>query len=149
MTPDVIVIGAGFAGLSAATALVEHGARVLVLEARPSLGGRASAVRDPATGKSSTTASTSSPVATTRRSPSSGAIGAADRVWRQTGLTVTMMEDDGRQSTLRLPPLPPPLHLLAGVLAWDALSWRDKVSVLRVGAAITGRAPPSRCRRSP
>ena len=35
MSYDAIVIGAGFAGLSAATALVEQGARVLVLEARP------------------------------------------------------------------------------------------------------------------
>ena len=35
MAFDVAVIGAGFAGLSAATALAESGARVLVLEARP------------------------------------------------------------------------------------------------------------------
>ena len=51
MTPDVIVIGAGCAGLAAATALVADGARVLVLEGRPTLGGRASAVRDAATGE--------------------------------------------------------------------------------------------------
>ena len=51
MTSDVIVIGAGFAGLSAATALAEKGVRVLVLEARPSLGGRASAFVDPSTGE--------------------------------------------------------------------------------------------------
>ena len=51
MTHDVIVIGGGFAGLSAATALAEKGFRVLVLEARPSLGGRASVFTDPATGE--------------------------------------------------------------------------------------------------
>ena len=48
---DVVVIGGGFSGLSAGTALAEHGARVTVLEARPSLGGRASAFTDPATGE--------------------------------------------------------------------------------------------------
>jgi phytoene dehydrogenase-like protein len=48
---DVIVIGGGFAGLSAATALAERHARVIVLEARPTLGGRASAFVDPATGE--------------------------------------------------------------------------------------------------
>ena len=48
MTDEVIVIGGGFAGLSAATALAERGIRVLVLEARPSLGGRASVFTDPA-----------------------------------------------------------------------------------------------------
>ena len=41
----------GFAGLSAATALAERGVRVLVLEARPTLGGRATAFTDPATGE--------------------------------------------------------------------------------------------------
>src|SRR5947209_20278017 len=38
---DVIVIGAGFAGLSAAVRLTQRGARVLVLEAKSRLGGRA------------------------------------------------------------------------------------------------------------
>ena len=32
--PDVVVVGGGFAGLSAATSLAARGARVLVLEAR-------------------------------------------------------------------------------------------------------------------
>src|SRR5215212_10784465 len=48
---DVAIIGAGFAGLSAATALAEAGRRVIVLEARPGLGGRASSFTDPATGE--------------------------------------------------------------------------------------------------
>ena len=47
----MIVIGAGFAGLSAAAALAERSVRVLVLEARPTLGGRATAFTDPATGE--------------------------------------------------------------------------------------------------
>ena len=47
---------------------------------------------------------------------------------------------------LALPALPSPLHFLAGVLAWDALSWGERLSVLRVGAPITGRRPA--CRRS-
>ena len=48
---DVIVIGGGCAGFSAATALVDRGAHVLVVEARPGLGGRATAFRDPGTGE--------------------------------------------------------------------------------------------------
>ncbi len=39
---DVIVIGGGVAGLSAAASLAEHGERVVLLEARPELGGRTS-----------------------------------------------------------------------------------------------------------
>ncbi|HEY6301039.1 MAG TPA: FAD-dependent oxidoreductase, partial [Candidatus Binatus sp.] len=47
---DAVVIGAGFAGLSAAVALAEHGVRVTVLEGKPALGGRAYSFADPDTG---------------------------------------------------------------------------------------------------
>jgi squalene-associated FAD-dependent desaturase len=139
VTPDAVVIGAGFAGLAAATTLAEDGARVLVLEARPILGGRASAVRDPITGETIDNGQHvlmgcyDETLAFLRR------IGAADRVWRQSGLALTIAERSGRRSTLRLPPLPAPLHLLGGVLAWDVLSWSEKLSVFGVGAAVAGR----------
>jgi squalene-associated FAD-dependent desaturase len=45
--PDVVVVGAGFAGVAAATALAERGARVLVLETRQRSGGRAYSWIDP------------------------------------------------------------------------------------------------------
>lgn len=48
MPPDVIVIGAGFAGLAAALDLMRHGLRVQILEARDRVGGRAFTRRDPA-----------------------------------------------------------------------------------------------------
>ena len=49
--PDVIVVGAGFAGVAAATALAERGARVMVLETRQRPGGRAYSWTDPASGE--------------------------------------------------------------------------------------------------
>jgi squalene-associated FAD-dependent desaturase len=49
--PDVLVVGAGFAGVAAATALAERGARVLVIETRQRPGGRAYSWIDPATGE--------------------------------------------------------------------------------------------------
>lgn len=135
-SPDVIVIGAGFAGLAAATALAEQGARVLVLEARPVLGGRASAVRDAVTGEKLDNGQHVLMGCYDDTFRFLARIGASDRVRRQAGLAVTMIERGGRRSTLQLPPLPAPLHLLAGVLAWDALSWHEKMSVMRVGAAL-------------
>src|SRR6516225_5760860 len=47
---SAVVIGAGFAGLSAAVGLVERGVRVIVLEGKPALGGRAYSFTDPDTG---------------------------------------------------------------------------------------------------
>ena len=50
-SPDVIVIGAGVAGLRAAVELSARGARVRVLEAKAVLGGRATSFVDPQTGE--------------------------------------------------------------------------------------------------
>jgi uncharacterized protein with NAD-binding domain and iron-sulfur cluster len=44
----VVVVGAGVAGLAAATALTDAGYRVTVLERRPFVGGRASSYEHPA-----------------------------------------------------------------------------------------------------
>jgi squalene-associated FAD-dependent desaturase len=41
-----------------------------------------------------------------------------------------------------LPPLPSPLHLIAGVLSWDALSVADRLSVLRFARVLRGRSAP-------
>jgi squalene-associated FAD-dependent desaturase len=49
--PDVIVVGAGFAGVAAASALAERGVAVLVLETRQRVGGRAASWTDPRTGE--------------------------------------------------------------------------------------------------
>jgi squalene-associated FAD-dependent desaturase len=49
--PDAVVVGAGFAGVAAATSLAERGARVLVLETRQRPGGRAYSWTDPRTGE--------------------------------------------------------------------------------------------------
>src|SRR5262249_25545849 len=32
--------------------------------------------------------------------------------------------------------LPPPFHLVAGVLEWDAISWRDRLGVFAMGAPL-------------
>ena len=140
MIPDVIVIGAGVAGLSAATALAESGARVLVLEARPGLGGRATAFRDPETGERVDNGQHilmgcyDETFAFLRR------VGAGDRVLWQTSLSLSMIDVTGHETTLKFPGVASPLHLLGGVLAWEALSWRERFSVLRIGAALRNNA---------
>jgi len=137
MTPfDVIVIGAGFAGLSAASALAERGARVLVLEARPRLGGRATAFRDGSTGEFVDNGQhvLFGCYADTFRFLTR--IGARDRVRLQPRLQIHMILPDGRLSILECPDLPPPLHLVAGVLEWDALPWSERLAVLSLGRSV-------------
>ena len=136
MTADVIVIGAGVAGFSAATALADAGARVLVLEARPGLGGRATAFNDPETGERVDNGQHILMGCYADTLTLLERIGASDRVRWQAGLALAMIDRQGHESVLKLPPMPSPLHLLGGVLAWDALSWRERLSILRVGAAL-------------
>jgi squalene-associated FAD-dependent desaturase len=136
MTPDVVVIGAGFAGLSAAALAAEQGARVLVLEARAQLGGRATAFTDRETGELVDNGQHVMFGCYHETLAFLDRIGASDNVRRQPSLAVPYIDRVGRRTELRCPPLPSPLHLLAAVLDWDALSWADRLSVLRLAAPL-------------
>ena len=143
----IAVIGAGFAGLSAAAFLAEQGRRVLVLDARPRLGGRATAFADRHTGEIVDNGQHvmfgcyGDTLAFLER------VGALDNVRIQDALAIPFLDIDGRRTQLTCPPLPPPLHLLGGVLTWNALSLGDRLSALRLGPALLRarrRAPDQR-----
>ena len=116
---------------------------MLVLEARSRLGGRATAFADRATGELVDNGQhvllgcyveTFAFLARSARSITCAL---------QPQLSVTMIDRAGRRSRLVCPPLPAPLHLVAGMLEWDALSWADRLSALRM-AAPEGRDAPGR-----
>ena len=138
---DVVVVGAGCAGLSAAAALAEAGVRVLVTEARPVLGGRTFATRDQASGEWVDNGQHvllgcyHDTLAFLRR------IGSQGLVSVQSTLRVPIVEGKDQWSELRCPGLPPPLNLVAGVLGWSALSWRERLSVLGLARAFRGSRP--------
>jgi squalene-associated FAD-dependent desaturase len=136
---DAIVIGGGFAGLAAATLLGEQGARVLVLEARPALGGRATAFTDPATGERVDNGQHVLLGCYRDTFRFLDRIGAADHVQVQDRLTIDMIDRDGRASRLSCPSLPPPFNLLGGLVTWSALGWRDRLAAIRLGRALTAR----------
>lgn len=138
----VIVIGGGFAGLSAASLLAERGRQVLVLDARPRLGGRATAFDDRETGELVDNGQHvmfgcyRETLAFLKR------IGADGNVETQPTLEIPFIALDGRRTLLRCPSwLPAPLHLLAGILGWRGLPLRDRLSALRLAPAIARDAP--------
>src|SRR3954449_10163364 len=123
---DVVVVGAGFAGLSAAARLTRGGARVLVVEARGRLGGRATAFPDRETGELVDNGQHILLGCYTDTFAFLKDIDAFDNVRLQPELAVTMIDRAGRRSRLVCPSLPSPLHLLAGILDWEAIAWADK-----------------------
>jgi hydroxysqualene dehydroxylase len=134
--PDVIVVGGGFAGLAAATELASRGARVLVLEARDRLGGRASVFTDPRTGE--TVDNGQHVLAGCYRETFRflRTIGAESFVRLDETLDLLVVDGAGRSSRFTAAHLPSPWHLFAGLLRWDALGWRDRIAALRLGPAL-------------
>jgi squalene-associated FAD-dependent desaturase len=121
VTPDVVVVGGGTAGLAAATALAERGARVRLLEARASCGGRARSWVDAATGHVEDNGQHvvlgcyDAFLAFTDR------IGSISKIAFEDRLELTYVEPGGRRIRFRPGALPSPLDLLAGALAMDGL----------------------------
>ena len=132
----VVVVGGGFAGLSAGSALAEQGKRVLVVDARAQLGGRATAFRDRETGELVDNGQHVLFGCYRATFEFLERIGASDRVRVQPSLAVPYIDRAGRRSVLDCPKLPSPLHLVAGVLRWSGIPWRDRVSVLKLAAPL-------------
>jgi zeta-carotene desaturase len=135
-SPDVIVVGAGVAGLAAATALAADGARVLVFEARGVLGGRASSFADVETG---TVIDNGQHVVLGCYRETFGfldRVSARDAIAVQDSLVVPVILRDRRRSELRCPAWPSPWHLLGGVMRWDALGWRDRFAAVRLAPQL-------------
>jgi squalene-associated FAD-dependent desaturase len=132
----ILVVGAGLAGLSAATSLAHSGRKVIVLDARPQLGGRATAFRDRETGELVDNGQHVLFGCYRETFEFLGRIGAMDNVRMQPTLSVPYIDRRGRRSALRCPMLPSPLHLLAGVLDWDAMPWRDRLAALRLAGPL-------------
>jgi squalene-associated FAD-dependent desaturase len=137
MTADVVVIGAGLAGLSAAVRLADQGKRVVVVEQAPRMGGRATAFTDRESGERVDNGQHAlfgcyyETYAFLRRLGTDHLAPPAPRL----ELTMT---DGARAFALACPSWPPPWHLVGGLMRWPALSWGDRISTRRVANVILG-----------
>ncbi|HLF84587.1 MAG TPA: hydroxysqualene dehydroxylase HpnE [Blastocatellia bacterium] len=135
MAKRVVIIGGGFAGLSAGVRLSERGSEVLLLERRNHLGGRAYSFIDSKTGD----------VVDNGQHLFMGCyhhtiaflekIGRLDRLKFQDRPRVDFLDREGFTS-FDCPPLPAPLHVLAGLLKMKGLGIGDKLRTFKVGRAI-------------
>jgi zeta-carotene desaturase len=134
--PDVLIVGAGVSGLRAAVELAARGAKVTVLEAKSVLGGRATAFVDPHTGERVDNGQHVLLGCYHETFAFLRQIGTEDRVRIQPALEADFVDRHGRRSRLRLPSLPAPMNLMAGLLDWTALDWSDRVAAARLAGPI-------------
>lgn len=123
---DVLIVGAGVAGLAAAAALSANGATVTVIERKPFVGGRAYSYLHPALQETVDCQHVLLGCCTNLRHMASQA-GVADRIrWYD---ELNFLEPGGRRSAIKPGTLPAPLHASLGFARAPMLSLRDKAGV--------------------
>lgn len=130
---DVVVIGGGFAGLSAAVALARRGFRVAVLERKPALGGRAYSFTDAETGDFIDNGQHVLMGCYAETLKFLDSIGAGSQLVFHPNLAIEMLERGGRAGILKTARLPGPLHMTAALMRYRLLTLRE-----RLGAMIAG-----------
>lgn len=127
MADRVLIVGAGLAGLAAATALAPRGFRATLLEARQRLGGRAGSFSDAASGL----------LVDACQHVSMGCCTNFDHFCRTAGVArllraqpcLYFMTPDRQVSAFAADPLPPPFHLLRTFLRSHYLTLTEKARV--------------------
>jgi squalene-associated FAD-dependent desaturase len=133
---DVVIIGGGFAGLSAAVALAEGGFRVAVLERKPKLGGRAYSFPDPEGGDPVDNGQHVLMGCYTETLDFLKKIGTYDQLVFRDRLEMEMIAPDGKRARLKAGRLPGPLHMMSALMGYSFLSMGERCGVLIAGARM-------------
>src|SRR6185437_9718502 len=130
---DVVVIGGGFAGLSAGVALAGRGFRVAVLERKPALGGRAYSFADGETGDFVDNGQHVLMGCYAETLKFLDRIGASSQLVFHPDLAIAMLERDGRAGVLKTAQLPGPLHMIAALMRYRLLTSGERLSAMIAG----------------
>lgn len=138
MNTEVLIVGGGLAGITAALALRDSGLKITLVEKEPVLGGRARSWEDEETGD----AIHNGPHIVMSKYPNMfkllELLGTRDRiVWQKSGHFITMV--DGRTETHMSsnPRIPAPFHFVRGLFEDKNLSFRDVLSNIPASLYVT------------
>lgn len=138
MAGRVVIIGGGFAGLTAGVRLSERGYEVLVLERRNHLGGRAYSFIDSKTGDVVDNGQHLFMGCYHHTIAFLETIGRLDRLKFQERTRVDFLDSTHGFTSFDCPPLPAPLNVLAGLFKMKGLGVGDKFRALNLRRAIGG-----------
>jgi zeta-carotene desaturase len=138
----VVIVGAGLAGLSAAVELTSRNIPTLLLEQRDYCGGRAYSFRDKTTDDVVDNGQHVLIVGYERTLRFLTRIGTDHLLAIQEKPSLVLHHPTRGICEFRLPKLPSPFHLLAGIGLTNLFSLRDKLRLLRAGWVLRSRAAP-------
>lgn len=132
--PRIVVVGGGLAGLSAALACADGGARVTLLEARPRLGGATFSFR-----REGLWVDNGQHVflrCCTAYRGFLARVGAEGLTFLQPRMAIPVVAPDGRNGWLRRGRLPAPLHLARTLAGYPFLRPADRLRAARAALAL-------------
>ncbi|MGA2409424.1 MAG: hydroxysqualene dehydroxylase HpnE [Candidatus Binataceae bacterium] len=133
---DVVVVGGGFAGLSAGVTLAQKGFRVALLESKPALGGRAYSFIDTDTGDFVDNGQHVLMGCYRETLAFLERIGTRDQLIVHPNLAIAMLDGSGKLAMLRTARLPGPLHMAGAILRYRHLSLGERFRLMAAGRRL-------------
>jgi hydroxysqualene dehydroxylase len=145
---DVVIVGGGFAGLSAGVALAELGIRVTLFESKPALGGRAFSFPDTESGDLVDNGQHVVMGCYHQTLDFLERLGTRGKLIVQRNLEIEMLDGPARAGYLRTAALPGPFHMTAGLMRYKHLTLAERLGVLRAGMRMMSMRRFARARLS-